>query len=70
MTKNNRTEQLHKIMQDLRLNSAEVGAILGRTAQTVRVWRSIHESRTIPADALKILELEAPAFAANRTEQN
>jgi D-alanyl-D-alanine carboxypeptidase len=56
-TMNARTKRLRELMAAHKLDAAAVGVILGRTAQTVRVWRSKYDARTIPADALKVLEL-------------
>lgn len=54
---NQRTARLRALMTTHKLKAADVGDILDRTAQTVRVWRSEYEARTIPADALKVLEM-------------
>lgn len=54
---NPRTKRLRELMAAHKLDAAAVGKILDRTAQTVRVWRSRWDERTIPADALKVLEL-------------
>lgn len=62
MDKSERRERLLAIMQEHKLKGPDVGAILDRTAQTVRVWRSRHEERTIPVDALKLLEAQAPKY--------
>jgi transcriptional regulator with XRE-family HTH domain len=51
----NRTARLRQLMQRHNLSAADVAEILGRTAQTVRVWRCDNE-QTIPADALRVLE--------------
>lgn len=53
---NERTEQLRDIMSAHRLSAAEVGEILNRNPQTVRVWRSKYDARIIPADALNVLK--------------
>lgn len=52
-----RTKRLRELMDAHKLDAAAVGAILNRTAQTVRVWRSRYDARTIPAHSLQLLEL-------------
>jgi hypothetical protein len=59
-----RTETLRKLMSAHKLDCAAVGEILGRTAQTVRVWRCRYDQRTIPSDALKVLQLTLDARVA------
>jgi hypothetical protein len=51
-----RTQKLKELMDTYQLTAAEVGEILGRNAQTVRVWRS-SSTQHIPADALRLLEM-------------
>ena len=58
---NERTKRLREIMHARKWTSADVAAILERTPQTVRVWRSRYDQRTIPADALKVLEMMTAA---------
>lgn len=58
---NDRTKQLHALMAAHKLDCAAVGEILGRTVQTVRVWRCDYEARTIPADALRLLAMTLDA---------
>lgn len=60
-TMHERTERLRALMDAHKLTAAEVGEILGRTAQTVRVWRCNHEARTIPSDALRVLQFTLAA---------
>lgn len=55
-TMDERTERLRALMAAHKLDTAEVGEILGRTAQTVRVW-CCRNDQTIPPDALRVLEL-------------
>jgi hypothetical protein len=62
--KENRTARLLALMDQNKLDAATVGSMLGRTAQTVRVWRCADESRAIPADALNLLELKLTALNA------
>lgn len=52
-----RTKRLRELMNAHKLKAADVGEMLGRSAQTVRVWRCKHDARTIPNDALKVLEM-------------
>jgi hypothetical protein len=68
MDKQSKTERLHQLMAQYDLSAPDVAAILGRTPHTVRVWRSIHELRIIPDDALALLELKAPLYAAARKQ--
>jgi phosphoribosylformylglycinamidine (FGAM) synthase-like enzyme len=53
---NPRTEQLRNIMHKYNLSCADVGEILDRTPQTVRLWRCKNQTRAIPDHALKVLE--------------
>jgi hypothetical protein len=57
---NDRTKKLRALMEAHNLDSAAVGNILGRTAQTVRVWCCANE-QTIPKDALRVLEMTLAA---------
>lgn len=43
-------------MTQYRLNAPDVGALLDRSAQTVRMWRC--ESKIIPEHTLTVLELK------------
>lgn len=61
MADQERTKQLRELMKTHKLDCAEVGEILNRTAQTVRVWRCKYDARTIPSDALRVLQLELAA---------
>lgn len=54
----NRTRALRALMQKHRLTAADVGRILDRSPTTVRIWACRHDARTIPATALRLLELE------------
>lgn len=54
---NDRTKKLRDLMASSQLDCEAVGAMLGRTAQTVRVWRCKYDARTIPAHTLRVLEL-------------
>lgn len=56
-TMNERTAKLRALMAKHKLQAADVAEILDRTPQTVRVWRCDYEARTIPADALRVLEM-------------
>lgn len=55
-TMNERTERLRALMKAHKLDAADVAQILQRTPQTVRVWCCAND-QTIPADALRVLEL-------------
>jgi transcriptional regulator with XRE-family HTH domain len=52
---NERTQRLLELMEQHRLEVADVAEILGRAPQTVRIWRC--DNQVIPADALRVLEL-------------
>lgn len=58
---NERTTQLRALMAAHKMNCTAVGEILGRKVQTVRIWRCNYEARTIPTDALRLLELTLAA---------
>lgn len=53
-----RTQRLITLMKEHDVTPKEVGELLGRTPQTVRVWRSAYELRTIPEHTLDALELK------------
>lgn len=61
-----RTEELHELMHTYRLKAEDVATILKREINTVRIWRCKSDNRNIPADALRLLKLEAPAYAASK----
>lgn len=50
-----RTERLKSIMAQHQLSCRDVGAILGRTEQTVLIWRC-KSGKIIPAHQLELLE--------------
>lgn len=50
-----RTEELRKLMKDYNLNSPQVGQMLNRAAQTVRIWRCKGDKREIPEHTLEAL---------------
>lgn len=52
-----RTERLHALMAAHNLNAKHVAAMLGRSTETVRIWRVKSDNRVIPEDALRVLEL-------------
>lgn len=54
---NNRTKRLRQIMAKHKLTANQVAGILGRTQQTVRMWR-VGTPRTIPEHALELLEFK------------
>lgn len=56
-----RTKRLREIMEAHRLKSSDVARIMGCSEQTVRIWRCRHEGRVIPAQSLRLLELEIAA---------
>lgn len=51
-----RTQRLHQLMRDNRVNAEVVAAMLGRETITVRIWRCEDTKRVIPEDALNLLE--------------
>lgn len=65
--KKKRTQRLRHLMDAHQVTADEVGTLLGRTGQTVRVWRCADESRTIPRDALDVLEVRLPEYVATRS---
>lgn len=52
---NTRTKQLDALMKEHGLTARQVGEMIGRTAHTVRVWRSKYEHRVIPEHTLSHL---------------
>lgn len=58
-----RTKQLDALMRDHDLTARDVGEMLGRTAHTIRVWRSSYEARVIPVIALELLKFKLAARA-------
>lgn len=57
---------MHDIMHQYKLKATDVAEILGREVNTVRIWRCKSDNRNIPADALRLLTIEAPAYAATK----
>lgn len=53
-----RTAKLIDLMQAHKLSAADVGRILEKAPQTVRVWRCKGEEKVIPTNELRLLELE------------
>lgn len=51
---NERTRRLHELMREHELRSTDVADLVGRSSQTVRLWRC--ESKIIPSHALIALE--------------
>lgn len=51
-----RRTRLKELMAANRWQCKHVANMLGRTDNTVRIWRCRHAARTIPADQLAILE--------------
>lgn len=60
---NERTLKLITLMQLHRLSCADVADLLGRTEQTVMIWRC-KSQKVIPAQMLELLELKLQAQAA------
>lgn len=55
-----RTKRLHQLMAAHKLTATDVATMLGRSTETVRIWRvKASDTRVIPADALRLLELTA-----------
>lgn len=52
----NRTEQLHQLMAERGLTPKQVGELLNRSEQTVRIWRCKDDKRQIPEHALELLK--------------
>jgi len=50
-------------MAQHRLNTHDVAGILGCSETTVRIWRCKHPARIIPANTLRLLELEVQVRA-------
>lgn len=50
-----RTERLHNIMAEHGLTCRDVGRLLGRTEQTVLIWRC-KGGKVIPSHQLELLE--------------
>lgn len=51
-----RTEQLKELMKTHDLTPEQVGSMLNRSAQTVRIWRCKNDSRQIPEHSLELLK--------------
>lgn len=60
-----RTARLNALMKAHGLSPAAVGQILGRSAQTVRVWRCKWDGRVIPDMALALLEKSITTLATD-----
>lgn len=57
---NDNTKKLRALMQQHHLSAADVGRMLGRSAQTVRGWRVKNTERPIPDNTLELLTLKLP----------
>lgn len=57
--KHPRTTELFKIMADNNLSAEVVGALVGRTEQTVRIWRN--GTKVIPEHTLAVLKMKVAA---------
>lgn len=64
-----KTEKLHAIMREYKFKAADVAEILGKEANTVRVWRCKSGNRVIPDDQLAALADLAPQFAEQRAKR-
>jgi hypothetical protein len=62
--KKQRTETLRKIMEQHKLNAADVGKLLRRAPQTVRSWACANDDRTIPEHMLDLLASKVTAPGA------
>lgn len=51
-----RTEQLRELMKAHDLSTEEVGELLNRRPQTVRIWRCKNDARQIPEHSLELLK--------------
>lgn len=58
-----RTKKLRQIMAAHCLKACDVARIMDCSEQTVRIWRCRSEQRIIPAQSLRLLELEVAAGA-------
>ena len=58
-----RTLKLHSIMAERGLSCRDVGRLLGRSEQTVLIWRCKSDGKIIPAHQLELLELKLTAQA-------
>lgn len=58
-----RTRQLRQLMAAHRLNARDVAQMIDRSETTVRIWRCKHAARVIPAQTLRLLQLEVQAQA-------
>ncbi|BAO20649.1 hypothetical protein [Pseudomonas phage PPpW-3] len=56
-----RTEQLHKLMAAHDLTTEQVGELLNRRPQTVRIWRCKSDGRQIPEHSLELLRVKIGA---------
>lgn len=59
-----RRTRLKELMAANRWQCKHVADILGRTDNTVRIWRCRHTARTIPVDQLAILEARSRGATA------
>lgn len=57
-----KTQTLREIMQKHKLSNKDVGALLGRSAQTVRIWSCANGGRVIPNTALELLQFKVAAL--------
>ena len=58
-----KTQTLRDLMQKHKLTNKDVGALLGRPAQTVRIWSCANGGRVIPDNALELLQFKVAAQA-------
>lgn len=58
-----RTRRLRQLMAQHRLKAREVATLLECSEATVRIWRCKNAERIIPAQTLRLLELELKVAA-------
>lgn len=67
--KQKRAKRLREIMTAHNLDAQAVGKMLGRSPQTVRVWRCRNPSRPIPTNELRLLEKLAAEKTSSRADE-
>lgn len=61
-TMKTRNEQLRELMKRHRLTVEDVSRLIGRSPQTVRVWRCKYPQREIPEHTLELLQMKVAAL--------